>query len=266
MNLNRALKLTLCAFFLTIGTIARADDDPFQKGVRLLQSKDAAGAIESFKAALQLHPENTAILTNLGIASFEAGQKGWSVAFLRQAVNLGSSFPETKRALNFALSQLDTKEIPHEIVFWEILRAKVLEGIQVEGALLVFGLALLLFGLSMIRFLAARKRALAHEEALPTFGIIAISASVLFAFTLALLWAKIVDLSQVRATIVAEKTPAVSSPSADAPALFDLFGGLEVIVQGAENNFYQVQYPGGSIGWVAKDSVYVTQSRHWLGK
>ncbi len=277
MNFRLPTKLILCAFFLTSGpvihaavdgaaAVGAATGDDFQRGVRLLQSKDAPGAVEAFKAALQLHPGSTAILTNLGIASFEAGQKGWSVAFLRQAVHLGSTFPETKRALNFSLSQLDTKELPHDIVFWEILREKILVDIQIEAFLLLLAIVLLLAGVSLIRFLAARKRAFANEEALPAFGVVPILASICLVFSLGLVWAKLVDLSQVRATVVLEKTPVVSSPSADAPSLLDLFAGLEVIVQGIENNFYQIQYPGGPIGWVAKDAVHVTQSSRWVEK
>lgn len=269
------MKLILCAFFLTTGLSVHAADEPapvaaqaegddFQRGVRLLQTKDASGAIEAFKAALQLHPENTAILTNLGIASFEAGQKGWSVAFLRQAVALGSSFPETKRALAFSLSQLDTKDIPHDIVFWELLRDKILVGIQVETFLLLLAVTLLLAGVTLIRYFAARKRAFSNEEPLPTFGPLPIIASVFFVFALSLVWAKLADLSQVRGTVVLDKAAVVSSPSADAPALLDLFAGLEVIVQGTENNFYQIQYPGGPIGWISKDAIHVTQSSRWV--
>lgn len=277
------LKLLFCAFFLTASlsvqgqetevpapispaTTPQPNEGDFHRGVRLLQSKDASGAVEAFKAALQLHPENTAILTNLGIATFEAGQKGWSVAFLRQAIALGSSFPETRRALDFALSQLDTKQIPHDIVFWEIFREKFLVGIQVEAFLFLLAITLLLLGVTLIRFLAQRKRALANEEVMPAFGPLQIVSTIGFILSLGLVWAKLVDLSQVRGTIVLETAPIVSAPSAEAPALLDMFAGLEVIVQGSENNFYQIQYPGGPIGWISKDAVHVTQSSRWVDK
>lgn len=259
------VRFTLCATLATFVSLANrsahaAESAEFSKGLSLLQSKDAAGAVQAFKNALQEHPNDTAILTNLGIASFESGQKGWSVAFLRQALTEGSKLPETRRAFDFVMSQLDTKELPHDLVMWESFRSKVLFGTSVESLLFLLGLALLLSGLVFIRHLALRRRAHVNEEARPPFTWFHGVTLVLVVAAALLVWTKMMDLSQVRATIVADKTSAVTTPAADAPALFDLFAGLEVIVQRADKDFYQVQYPGGPTGWVPKNNLYITQS------
>ncbi|PWU13663.1 MAG: hypothetical protein C5B49_14370 [Bdellovibrio sp.] len=242
-----------------------ADEDSFQKGLALLQSNDAAGAIEAFKAALKSSPNDVSILTNLGIACSRAGQKGWAIAFLRQARTLGSNWPETSQALTFVLSQLEVKELPHELSLWETAHERALGQAQAETLATVWALCLLVSGFLLIRHLTARRRSQLNEEVPPGLGLLQWSSFVLSFLVGLLLWAKLVDQSIVRATVVADKVSAVSAPAKDAPALFDLSAGLEVYVHDKKDNFYQVQYPGGSTGWVPVDNVYITQSKELIG-
>jgi hypothetical protein len=236
----------------------------FQQGVTLLQGKRPEQALANFKFALEKASDDPVVLTNAGIAAFDAGKKGWAVAFLRHAISVGSSPRETRRALDFALSQLETKEIPHDTLLWEAFRDNLLFGVSLPNLLFLLAACLLFFGIIWLRFMVARRRALANEEALPSLNILHVTSALLLFLGSGAVWAKVVDLSQVRATVVADKTTAATSPSREAPSLFDLFAGLEVIVQRSQNGWFQVQYPGGPTGWVANSDLYVTQSRNLL--
>lgn len=259
----RVLMFILCLSFVG-GTALAEELGPFDRGVSLLQEKNASEAVAAFKEALESRPDDPTILTNLGIASFVAGQKGWAMAFLRQALSQGSNHPETRRAFQFVSSQLEVKELPHEVELWEVFREKVLLGISLTHLLATFALILLLAGLVFIRFLARRQRALKDEGPLPGFGAMHGATVLVLLISLALLWAKWADETQVRATVVADKVPVLTAPSAEAPPLFDLFAGLEVIVQREQNGWYQVQYPGGSVGWIARENVHITQSAQYV--
>jgi hypothetical protein len=238
--------------------------DSFAKGIQQLQTKDASGALTSFREALLQHPDDTAILTNLGIAAQEAGLKGWAIAYLREALTLGSRLRETRQALEYSLSQLQVKELPHEIEPWEKLRENVLVGISLPWLLFFNGGALLLFGIVWIRFLKERKLAFENESLLPTLRPMHWAASFVFLISLSLVACKILDLSEVRATIVAEKVSAYSAPSTEAPTLFEITEGLEVLVQREEGKWLQIRYPGGPTGWVNLDQVHITQSQNLL--
>lgn len=238
--------------------------ESFAKGIEALQTKDPKTAVELFRQALSQHPEDPAVLTNLGISLQQNGEPGWAIAYLRKAQTLGSSLKETGQALEFSLSQLQVKEIPHDIELWEQLRQTILIGIPLPWLVLFNGLALLLFGSLLISFLRDRRKAFEEELVLPNLKVIHWFAGLALVCTLTLVVLKVWDLSEVRGTIVAEKVPANSAPSAEAPSLFELYPGLEVLVQRSEGDWYQVKYPGGPTGWIKKDQIFITQSADLL--
>lgn len=265
------LRVSLTFIIVLLSLFGRAESepkvDPFAAGIQALQTKDPKTAMDRFREALSQHPDDTAILTNLGIAAQEAGQKGWAIAYLREALTLGSPLKETRQALDFSLSQLQIKEIPHEIEAWEKLRENVLVGISLPGLLFINAIALLLCGMVWISYLRDRKAALENESPFPPFRFIHWAASLILVISIGLVICKILDLSEVRGTIVGEKIQAFSAPSKDAPALFEIYEGLEVLIQRSVQQpeaWLQIRYPGGPTGWVPADQVHITQSKEFL--
>jgi len=55
--------------------------------------------------------------------------------------------------------------------------------------------------------------------------------------------------------IVVKKTPALSAPAENAPTLFELHEGFEVVILELKDDWIQVNYPGGLTGWVPKTAV-----------
>jgi hypothetical protein len=111
----------------------------------------------------------------------------------------------------------------------------------------------------LLRYFGARRRALLDEQPLPPFPTVGIVLSLGFFVMSFLAVAKAVDQSSLRGTVLPKKIEARSTPDAAGTVLFDLYEGLEVIVQQANDSWIQVTYPGGPTGWVPKSAVFTTR-------
>jgi len=180
------------------------------------------------------------------------------VALLRKATNLAPDFSTSKAALDFILPQLEIKEIPHEIRLWETLHAKILAPFPLFFFSLLAAFFVFVAGWSGLAYLGSRRRALASEQLtpkLPLIGFICCLGALAFSLLSGM---KIYDQRVQRATVVATKINVLSVPDEKAPGLFELYPGLEVIVDQTQNEWAQVTYPGGLSGWVPKSSIYET--------
>lgn len=234
----------------------------FASALQALQTADYQKALDEFLILLQDKPKDPSLLTNGGIAAAQMGQLGLAASLLRDSAELNPDVIQTQQALAFVLDRLPVKEIPHNIESWEVFRTHVLTGIPLAALLLIGAPLILLVGLLFLRWIGDRRKALLHEETLPRLGWVHILAAVLLTFHLALVFAKLVDLGQPRGTILPEKTAARSAADPQAPALFELFAGFEVLVlresgQG-DQAWVQVRYPGGPTGWIEKKAVRVS--------
>lgn len=236
----------------------------FAHGVDLLRQGKADEALASLQSVLESLPHDPALLTNLGLAAAQSKKWGLSLSYLREAQEKGSNHPQTAQAIEFVSSQLKVKEIPHQVEAWELFRSYVLQGLSLPALLALGAVLVLLVGLLALRFINERKKALLDEEPLPRIRIIHIFAGVLLSICTVLSLAKLVDLSDVRAVILPETVAARSAADPEAPALFDLFGGLEIIVQREvakeTGTWAQVRYPGGPVGWIEKKDLRIFQS------
>ena len=236
-------------------------EDAFQAGVTNYQAKMFDQAREAFQKSLELSPNSTSALTNLALAQFQLGQKGMAIALLRKASALDPDFSTPKAALSFILPQMDVKEIPHEIRMWESLRSQLLVPVALSVFLSLTALFFFASGWLLLSFFGARKKAFKDEAPLPNFPVIATLVTVGFIAFLSLSVLKIWDHTIPRATVIAEKVSVLSAPDEKAPSLFELYSGLEVVIESVNQNWVQVTYPGAMTGWVPKSSLYHTTGR-----
>jgi tetratricopeptide (TPR) repeat protein len=232
--------------------------EAFESGVLSYQNKNFEEALTAFNFALEKDPSNVQALTNLALVQFQLGQLPWSVALLRKAHNLDPDFSTPRAALEFILPQLGTREIPHEIQFWETFRSSFLVPFPLNSFLAMTALCLLGAGWLWLHYLGQRRQAFQEEKPLPSFPLIATFAALIFLSGLTLSALKIWDLNIPRGTIVSEKVTVYSAPDDKSAVLFDLFGGLEVIMKSSSEQWVQVNYPGALTGWVPKSSVFQT--------
>lgn len=234
----------------------------FNLGTKSYQEKNFEAAIEHFGASLKLQPESTATLTDLGLSYYQLQQKGLAIAYFRRALFIDPSLPTASAALKFALSELEIKEIPHQIETYERLRSSVLNSVSLGGLHLLTALLMFSVGFIWLRFWGRRRRSLEAEEALPPLPLVGIFLTLGFLVSLSLTALKIYDLSMPRATIIAEKVSAQIAPGDGQNALFELYAGFEVLISNTSQGWTQVRYPGGLTGWVKNDSLMPTSGQN----
>lgn len=253
--MNHTARLILC-LILALPFAAGADfESSFRDGLAAHQTKDYAKAKTLFTEALSLQPGNTAAMTNLAITELELGENGLAIAWFRRALTLEPGLAKAERGLRYAQSKLEIKEIPHRLEFSETLRNDVLERAPARAFLGLTALLILTSGWLLLGWFGRRRRARESQELTPSFpptaGLLLILTAVLIALTVL----KIHDLSLPRGTIVVKKTPALSAPAENAPTLFELHEGFEVVILELKDDWIQVNYPGGLTGWVPKTAV-----------
>ncbi len=237
-------------------------EEYFGRGTKSYQDKKFENAIFNFEKALELHPESVTVLTDLGLSYFQIQKKGLSIAMFRRALYLDPSQTVAEAALRFVLSQLEIKEIPHQIETYERLRSSVLNAVSVNSFQLLTVLLLFTSGFIWLRHLGRRRKAFELELSPPSAPLIGWLLPIALALSFFATILKIYDLSVPRATIIADKVSAQTAPGDGQSGLFELYAGFEVIVRNASNDWIQVSYPGGLTGWVKKDSLMSTSSKN----
>ncbi len=230
----------------------------YNTGIQLFQKKDYEKSRDAFAKSLELDPHNSSALTNLALVQYKLNQKGLAIANLRKVLELDPEQPTAKAALKFSLTQLETKEIPHQIETYETIREQLLQPVSLNIYLSLTALFLFAAGWTLFSFFGKRKRQLIAEEALPSFPLIAFFLSLGFIAFTSLSALKMYDRTIVRGTIIEEKVTVQASPGENQVALFDLYTGFEVIVQKTEPDWIQVTYPGASTGWIKRSALLVT--------
>lgn len=237
-------------------------EEYFSSGTKSYQDKKFEDAAANFEKALDLHPESATVLTDLGLSYFQMQKKGLSIAMFRRALYIDPSQTVAEAALKFVLSQLEVKEIPHQIETYERLRSSVLNSASLNGFHLLTALLFFACGFIWLRYLGRRRKSFEAETAPPNTPVIglllAIGLVLSFSFTLL----KLYDLTIPRATIIADKVSAQTAPGDGQSGLFDLYAGFEVIIRNVANDWIQVSYPGGLTGWVKKDSLMSTSGKN----
>ncbi|QDK47305.1 hypothetical protein DOM22_00690 [Bdellovibrio sp. ZAP7] len=255
-------RLIVFFFTLVLPTLAWTQDADFaalfKQGTQHYTAKEYEQSRDAFAKALEQDPHNATTLTNLALAQFQLGKKPLAIGLFRKALNSDPELTPARAGLKFALTQMEIKEIPHQIETYESVRAKLLAPVSVIAYLIMTALFLFAAGWILIGFMGQRRRALAEEKALPGFPMIGTFLALCFLVSLTLLSLKMYDQSIVRATVVDDKVSLQSAPGDNQVALLDLYGGMEVIVQNENNDWVQVTYPGSITGWVKKSAVLRT--------
>lgn len=232
--------------------------DLFKQGTQSYSEKKFDQAQDFFSKALVKDPQNSTVLTNLALVQFQLGHKAKALAHFRKALDIEPNLQEAKAGLKFVLSQMEIKEIPHQLEFYESLRDKLLAPVSLQVYLGFTALFLFASGWTLISYLGKRRKAIGEESALPGFPILSTCflGGLLIILSLSIL--KAYDSSIQRATIVEEKVSLQSAPGETQVGILDLYAGMEVIVRITDNGWTQVTYPGAITGWVKSDSLMVT--------
>lgn len=233
----------------------------FQSGVEAFQKGDLKAARASFESVLHTDPSHVVTLFDLGLIEQKEGRNGRALALWRKALVEAPEFSPARDAVRWTRKKLERAAIPHEVEMWEQLRESALAPVVLEKyVVLAAGLFALAVWL-LLGHVGARRRARLDEKPMPSFPFVAVILVCAWLVFTGLTFAKLIDMQELRATIIDKKVEARSTPDASATILFDLYEGLEVIVQQTKDDWIQVTYPGGSTGWVPRTAVLTTADR-----
>jgi tetratricopeptide (TPR) repeat protein len=259
------LSVFVLSFILCFGGVVQASvqqaESKFREGVEAFQKKDLPTARVAFVESLKENQQSAVALYNLGLVEAELGKNGQAIALWRKALALKPGYSAAENSIDWASRKLERQEIAHEVETWERLRPIFFQQVSFLSYFLASIFFLAASGALLLHYFGARRRALIDERPLPKTPL-APALCVLFFICFATLTVlKVVDEQDLRATIVAKKVEARSTPDAEATSLFDLYEGLEVIVQSQKGDWIQVTYPGGATGWVPKSAVMSLKDR-----
>lgn len=252
----------LLVFSVFCSLVAAQTESPeslFQAGTQFYVAKDYKRAQESFVKSLDQDPHNATALTNLALTEFQLGNKALAVGLLRKSLAIDPELTTTNTALKFVLSQMQIREVPHQIEAYENLRAHLLLPVPLSAYLILSALALFSGGWVLLSYGGRRKRALENESALPSFPVIGALLTLGFIAFSVLSGLKIYDSSVMRGTIVDEKVSLQTAPGDNSVAILDLYGGMEIIAHKTEGDWIQITYPGSLTGWIKKSSLVMTR-------
>jgi len=262
---NRRLSLfsilLFVVFFFTLSEGKTAQDsfpELFKAGTQFYQAKDYEKARLSFEKALAKDPSNATALTNLALAQYQLKHKGLAIGLFRKALEINPDLGTAEAGLQWALAEMDIKEIPHQIETYESLRSRLLQPVSLSTYLIFTAFLLFAAGWTWLAFLGQRRRSAQEESAPPPLPWLGFIFSVGFLLSLSFLSLKIYDSQQIRGTIIDDKVSLQSAPGADQVPLLDLYGGFEVITHESSEDWVQVTYPGSLTGWIKKSSLLIT--------
>ncbi len=231
-----------------------------EAGIAAFRNNDGSAAREALQKSLELEPDRPAALYNLGLVEFHAGNEGLGIGLWRKALTVSPDFRPARDALTWSAAKIP-RSINRDPGFWHAFRKAVVARI---GMIDVLALALLftfLSGFLLLRHFGRRRRARLDERPLPSFPAAAALFVALLSLSLSLTAIKAYDLTVVRGTVLADRTPARTTPDPQATPLFDLFEGAEVIVRQSRGDWRQISVPGGLTGWVPSSALFLSSSR-----
>ncbi len=236
----------------------------FSNGVDAFQKNDLPAARDWFRGSLMKDTSQVVAWYDLGVSEQRLGNKGLAMAYLRKALTLMPGFQPAQSALAFTRKSLEKPDIPHEVEGWETLRSNVLVAASSYQFAYLTMVLFFITGWFALLYSGRRRRALLDEKALPAFPLLAVLAGLLFAIFLVLSISKIVDDQDLRGTVITKKIEAKALPDSTSTTLFELYEGLEVLIQQSRQGWVQVTYPGGATGWIPRAAVFT--NAEWISK
>lgn len=232
--------------------------DLFQKGLADYQSRKYEEARTDFEKLLDQGTISARLLHNLALTYFQMNQKPRALALWRKALVIDPSFRAARAGRDMMESRFNMR--PFERDSFNLWLRRTLEFISFYEVLWLMAFVLSGSGWLWIRYSSERRQALDEDQPLPAFPVSAVLVTVIFFFCVGLTVLKSNALLTPRGTVVSEKASVRSLPSDDGVPLFEIGGGMEVLIRRQENGWKQIQNADGNTGWI-KDSDILVSSK-----
>lgn len=257
-------KISFLALIFTTWTSHAFATDPatsFSTGLQRYQEGKFEEAKDLFEQSLQSAPQSIPTLYNLGLTEYRLGKQGVAIALWRKALYAGGPDSTIQEALNYSLSKLAKKDLPKKPDLFETLRSSFLVEFNIYASLSLLAATIGLFGLSIITSLGQRKRALDADESVPAWGWKPPVLAMLLVVAVVITALKSIEMNEPRGTIIEKALEVRATPETNAPGLFEIYEGIEVVILERRSEWLRIRYPGGRSGWLPEASLMQTAGR-----
>ncbi len=234
------------ALVLSAGIVAGQPSDAvrlYEEGTERLVAGNYAGAVGSYRAAMELGVASTALYYNLGVAYYRLDRLGEAIRFLERARRMEPTDRRILHNLEIARSRIPERFSRLPVRFWTrgwqwIVSAAGAGGLFAIGAFLWW----IPFGLVAWRIRSGSRSSFGTRVAWTS----ALAATVLVT---AGFMASIRSPYGDQAVIVEPTVPLYTSAAGD-DAGVTLYEGLTVDVEAHDGTWLRVRLPNGVTGWV----------------
>ena len=224
----------------------QAQGSAFDAANKLYAEGKFSQAAAAYIKLLQTGKESEAIFFNLGNAFFKAGRIGRAISAYQQAERINPRDPDVRANLQFARNQVQGPSLlPDRLARWTGRLSLNEWTCLASGALWLW-----------LLLLAARqwRPALKSTFAAPLACSGALTLLLCAGFGLAFYS----DHLTTRAIVVTQEAVARQAPLEESKDAFTLHDGAELNVLDQKDQWLQVKLDPGRIGWVRRESLFVT--------
>ncbi|MCC6138487.1 MAG: hypothetical protein IT287_07625 [Bdellovibrionaceae bacterium] len=213
----------------------------FTTALQKFKTKDYVQSRQMFSQLLSAHPNDTALLYNVGLVEATDNHPERAFAYWRKALFLSPGHGPSLEGI----SSLKPGVVSYSFPLWIYWRVPI--------AVLSI-LAFLFWCLSAALIVRNIRR---NSQQKPVRWDVSALCGILFLlFTTLAIHDYVVLFSVPSATLMAN-TPAQASPANDAPSLFDFKEGDDVHVLRAQNGWLHVQKSETAVGWVKSTALLI---------
>jgi tetratricopeptide (TPR) repeat protein len=213
--------------------------DTFSSALQSFKTKDYVQSRKLFENLIAQHPNDTALLYNLGLVEAMDNHPARAFAYWRKALFLS---PGDGPSLQGIARIKDSVDYPSPLMplYWRI---------PIAWMFILSALAWLLSGFLILFSLRRRK-----NKQSPIWGSVIASCVVFIILSSLSLHNYWLSFERTSGTVMAA-TPAFASPQKDAASLFDFREGDEVQILRSQGQWAHVQKSATAVGWVQKQSI-----------
>ncbi len=257
--------MILIISIVSLRSISRAESAPeanvlFQNALTAYKKKNLEEAKQLFSQILKTTPSSE-VYYDLGLVEYESKNLGPAVANWRKALALDPNNQLADQSLLFIKKRIEHPELNRHTDNFEVLRERLLNHSQLEYLVLFSCFIFLGSSWLLLSYIGERRRSREQELTVPTLPWTMPIMALLLVISIGMSGAKIYDSSLVRATVLPSKIQVLSAPDAESTQLFELFEGLEVIVESSQGEYVQVSFPGGMTGWTLRKNLMLNDGQ-----
>lgn len=245
--MNGRFVVSACVVFLLSAAPATAQSSEavrlYEEGTQRLVAGNYAGAVGSYRAAMDLGVASTALYYNLGVAYYRLDRLGEAIRFLERARRMEPADRRILHNLEIARSRIPERFSRLPVRFWTRGWQWV---VSAMGSVGLFSIGLVLwwipFTLAAWRIRSGRRSSWRARVAWSSAAAAAILVAAGFL-------ASIRSPYGEQAVIVETSVPLYTSTAGD-DAGVTLYEGLTVDIEARDGAWLRVRLPNGVTGWV----------------